>query len=341
MTTQLTDKESEKLFAQMSNAIRNQEFDKIDELATSPEEEDTQLPEEHEEGNPDTPEPTEKETPTPTGDDDIPADKEKPEEDEAKKKETTAEKTEQEKLAEALALIEKVKQENHNLRSQAGRVPHLQRQVQQIDKKLEELQKHATSPSSRPSTKLSERITPKLAKIKDADPELADVLAELLADATDGVATDLRDAEAQSLQNQRQAVEQEIREAEIARLLEMYPNAPEVFKSPSWKTWEAQQSDRIKLLANSDNADDVAFVFERYAADMIKLHPELAAKKEQDTPAPQNDEAAKIEAERQRKKQTTVVVGSPTPAGRKQMPENDAALFEEFSKQIRKEITGK
>lgn len=340
MTTQLNDKESEKLFAQMSNAIRNQEFDKIDELATSPEEEDTPTPEEHEEGEAGTPDPKDTETTSTTDEKEIPADEKKPEEDETKKKETTAEKTDQEKLAEALALIEKVKQENHNLRSQAGRVPHLQRQVQQIDKKLEELREQSTSPSSRPSTKLAERITPKLAKIKDADPELADVLADLLADATDGVATDLRDAETQSLQNQRKVVEQEIRDAEIARLLEMYPNAPEVFKSPSWKTWEAQQSDRIKLLANSDNADDVAFVFERYAADMIKLHPELAKKKEEETPS-QNDEAAKIEAERQRKKQTTVVVGSPTPAGRKQMPENDAALFEEFSKQIRKEITGK
>ena len=330
-----TTKEDEKLFAQMSSAIRDQEFDKIDELVTSPEKEDKSTEEVHE---PEVPDAEEVETSPEDGETEIPADK--PEEDKEEKKEPpAAEKTDQEKLTEALALLDKVKQENHNLRSQAGRVPHLQRQVQQIDKKLEELKEQATSPSSRPSTKLTERITPKLAKIKDADPELADVLAELLADATDGVATDLRDAETQSLQNQRKAVEQEIREAEVARLLEMYPNAEQVFKSPSWKTWEAEQSSQIRALANSDNANDVAFAFERYAEDMIKLHPELSKKAEQEQP--NNDDAARIEAERLRKKQTTVVVGSPTPAGRQQKPENDEVLFKQFSEQIRKEITGK
>ena len=329
-----TTKEDEKLFAQMSSAIRDQEFDKIDELVTSPEKEDKSTEEVHE---PEVPDAEEVETSPEDGETEIPADK--PEEDKEEKKEPpAAEKTDQEKLAEALALLDKARQENHNLRSQAGRVPHLQRQVQQIDKKLDEL-REAASPSSRPSTKLTERITPKLAKIKEADPELADVLAELLADATDGVATDLRDAETQSLQNQRKAVEQEIREAEVSRLLEMYPNAEQVFKSPSWKTWEAEQSSQIRALANSDNANDVAFAFERYAEDMIKLHPELSKKVEQEQP--NNDDAARIEAERLRKKQTTVVVGSPTPAGRQQKPENDEALFKQYSEQIRKEITGK
>lgn len=339
MTTNQSDKENEKLFAQMSSAIRNQEFDKIDELATSPEQEDTPTPEEHEEGKAGTPDPKDMETSPEDGDKEIPADEEQPEEDKDKKKETPAAKTDQEKLTEALALLDKVKQENHSLRSQAGRVPHLQRQVQQIDKKLEELKEQATSPSSRPSTKLTERITPKLAKIKDADPELADVLAELLADATDGVATDLWDAEAKSLQAQRQAVAQEIQDAEVSRLIEMYPNAEQVFKSPSWKSWEAKQSKQLQMLANSDSADDVAFAFERYAEDMVKLHPQLAQKKNEES-SPNNDEAARIEAERQRKKQTTVVVGSPTPAGRQQKPENDEALFKQFSEQIRKEITG-
>ena len=328
-----TNKEDEKLFAQMSSAIRDQEFDKIDELVTSPEKEDKSTEEVHE---PEVPDAEEVETSPEDGETEIPADK--PEEDKEEKKEPpAAEKTDQEKLTEALALLDKVKQENHNLRSQAGRVPHLQRQVQQIDKKLEELKEQATSPSSRPSTKLTERITPKLAKIKDADPELADVLAELLADATDGVATDLWDAEAKSLQAQRQAVAQEIRDAEVFRLVEMYPNAEQVFKSPSWKSWEAKQSRQLQMLANSDSADDVAFAFERYAEDMVKLHPELAQK--QGT-VPANDEAARIEAERQRKKQTTVVVGSPTPAGRQQKPDNDEALFKQYSEQIRKEITG-
>lgn len=339
MTTQLSEKESEKLFNQMSNAIREQDFDKVDELATSPvTEEETPPIEDHED---ETPPDTGDEVITPDDGEEVPAGDAEPDDvKDDKTKTKPAEKTAEEKLAEAMTLLQTVKNENHNLRSQAGRVPHLQRQMTQIDKKLEEIANHAASPSGRPSTKLNERITPKLAKIRDTDPELADVLAELLADATDGVATDLWDAETTSLQTQRKEVEQELKVEEINRLLEMYPNAPEVFKSPSWKHWEAQQSRQLQTMANSDYAEDVSFAFDKYASDMVRLHPELGQKPD-DVAPPHNDEAARIEAERIRKKQTSVSVGSPTSAGRRQLPDSDEKLFDEISKQIRKEISGK
>lgn len=348
--TQANTKEDEKLFAQISNAVRDQKFDDLDTLVTSPqddkkEEEDIQKVETPAEDEPEVETPDDDKKPDDkSDDDDTPADDAKqPEKDEeVDDKETPAESDEQVKLKEALELIEKVKKENHTLRSQAGRVPHLQRQVQQFDKKLEELKKLTTSPSSRPSAKLQEKINSKLAGIREADPILADALAELLADTTDGVAEDLRNAEIESLQTQRAATVEEYRQAEINRLLEMYPNAPEVFKSPSWKQWEENQSERMKTFARSDNADDVSFAFEKYAEDMAKLYPELVKKPETKEPEPKeaNDKAAKIEAERLRKKENAVVVGSPNAAGRQQKPDNDEALFEQFSKQIRKEISG-
>jgi len=346
--TQVSTKEDEKLFTQISNAIRDNKFEDLDELTASPQEE---IEEEEETPEEDTPaampeETPEEETPVETGDDNTPAksEEDEPEEDEDKKtKESTEEKDYQAKLKEALELIEKVKQENHALRSQAGRVPHLQRQVQQFDKKLEELKKLTTSPSSRPSAKLSEKISSHLSAIKDADPILAEALEKVLAEATDGVAEDLRNAEIESLQIQRQAAAEEYRKSEIDRLLQMYPNAPEVFRSASWKEWEENQSDRMKSLARSDDADDVAFAFEKYAEDMIKKYPELAVK-EPEKKAPekgQDDKARKIEAERRRKKESSVVVGSPSASGRQPKPDNEEALFREFSEQIRKELTGK
>ena len=347
--TQPNTKEDEKLFAQISNAVRDQKFDDLDDLVTSPtddkkEEEDNQTEETPAENEPEDKTPDDDKKPDDKSDDNAPADDDKqPEKDEvAEEKETPAEGDEQTKLKEALDLIEKVKKENHTLRSQAGRVPHLQRQVQQFDKKLEELKKLTTSPSSRPSAKLQEKINSKLAGIREADPILADALAELLADTSDGVAEDLRNAEIESLQLQRTATVEEYRQAEISRLLEMYPNAPEVFKSPSWKQWEESQSERMKSLARSDNADDVSFAFEKYAEDMAKLYPELVKKPETKEPEHKetNDKAAKIEAERQRKKENAVVVGSPNAAGRQQKPDNDEALFKQFSEQIRKEISG-
>ena len=311
----LDSKENEKLFNQMSNAIRDQDFDKLDELAESPETEDINTETEHEDAPVDEPE---------VNDDTHAIEPETKEDVEPK---------EEDKLAEALALLEKVKSENHALKSQAGRVPHLQRQVQQFDKKLEELQQLATSPSSRPSSKVKEKIEPKLSKIRDIDPELAEILDAIVSETTDGVANDLRDAEMQSLQRQREAAIKEFREAEASRLLEMYPNAGEVFKSASWKQWEGSQTAGVKALANSDHADDVALAFERYTQDMTKLHPEL--NKQSNT-----EEAERIEAERKRKLGSSAVLGAGNVPAVKSKNENPAAMFEEFSKQIRKEISG-
>lgn len=350
MSKVLTEKEAETLFAQMSSAIRSDDSEALDKLAMSPQEEEDistqgepEVPEKEE--VPEKPEEEDKPSKQEEGDDtpaaEVKDDEGKPEKADDKEDKTT-EKSDQEKLKEALELIEKVNKENHSLRSQAGRVPHIQRQMQQLDKKLEELEKLATSPSSRPSAKLSEKINQKLAKIREADSELADVLADVLADATDGVAEDMRTAEIESLRAQRKDAAEEYRKVETQRLLDMYPNAREVFQSPSWAEWKSKQSDRILGLAHSDNADDVSFAFQKYAEDMIKQHPELAKKAETPEPAVEtkDEEAEKIEAERQRKRETAVVVGNPNAAGRKQTPDDEAALFRKFSEEIRKERTG-
>lgn len=346
MTT-AEDKENEKLFSQMSTALRTQDWDKLDELATSPEEKkeeettEVETPAEEETKEPE--ESTKQEKESEESDTETPAEKQPEETEGDKDKETPAEETEQEKLRKALDLIESVKKENHALRSQAGRVPYLQRRLQELDTKLEKVTTLATSPSSQPSAKINPKITEKLKKIRDADPELADVLAEVMSEATDGVAAELRGAEIEALRSQREAVSKEYIKAETERLTEMYPNAGEVFASPSWTAWKESQTSRIRGLAESDSADDVAFAFEKYAQDMVKKYPELAPKEAASSEKKEepNGEAEKIEAERRRKKESTAVIGTPPAAGRTAKPDSEEALFKQFSAQIRKELTGK
>ena len=93
----------------------------------------------------------------------------------------------------------------------------------------------------------------------------------------------------------------------------------------------------MQTLAGSDSADDVVFALGKYADDMVKKYPELAQSKEQ--PAA-NAEAAKIEADRLRKKTTGATVSSPAAASKVKLPDDPVALFKMYSEQIRKERLG-
>lgn len=241
--------------------------------------------------------------------------------------------------------LQKMQKENHALRSQAGRIPHVQRKIKELDEKLEELNKRATSPSNRPSTAIQEKVKEALKGISETDAELADAIAQAVAHATTAQEDDAFNRERATLELLKQQNYAEYREAQVDRLLSMYPNAREVFSSPSWKQWKSEQTERILALAESDNADDVAFVFDVYAKDMVAKNPALAQKAEADEAAAKAKEeatrkAAQIEQERKSKQERSVVVGSPAAQGKVSLPDDPQALFEKFSSEIRKGISG-
>lgn len=124
----------------------------------------------------------------------------------------------------------------------------------------------------------------------------------------------------------------------------MYPNAREVFQDPNWAAWKQGQSKGIVNLADSDNADDVSYAFQKYAADMATKYPDLAKQTtepvKQAVVDPNVEKAEQIEAERKRKKESAVTIGSPNAAGKVDMPSDAQALFEKFSSEIRKQRLG-
>lgn len=336
MNTTQTDEELNKLFNEVSASLQSNDVVKLDELLkdeelsttateTAPAEETPPAETENADKTPPTAEtPTDEEEPTQTTE------------------QTNSEP--EDELGKLREQLKKLSADNHRLSSQAGRVPHLQRRLREIDQKLEQLDKVAASPSNRPSTAITSKLDEKLKNIRETDPELADTIAELakgLATATDEVADETLRRERDSLTAQREIDHREYVEHEKNRLLDMYPNAIEVFRSDSWKEWKSGQSERIIGLAQSDSADDVALAFRLYAEDMQRRFPEVGTQ----TPPPaattvQDPKAAQIEEERKRKKETAVVIGSPTAPGKSELPDNAEALFAKYSEDIRKSMTG-
>lgn len=293
--------------------------------------------EEVEEVSPDEDQPTEE-----SAEEDEQEEEEEPSEEAPKEpaEDEDEETAEEDPLSELKAQLEALRKENHSLKSQAGRVPHVQRRLKEIDKKLEELSTRRSSPSESPSAKIKPKVKERLESIRKSDPELADVIESAISDATDGLSEELYSREAESLTLQREQELLEFREEQAQQLLVKHPNAPEVFNSPAWAEWKKEQSPGIRALAESEYASEVSDAFQRYADDMVKKYPDLAPK---ETPASDNSEqekARQIEGERQRKKQTAVVSDSPKAAGKVKLPDDPAALFEKYSAQIRKERLG-
>lgn len=308
-----------KLFNEVSKAMQDDDINKISDLLAkeSPDEEeqlDTELPAEEN-----------------TLDEPEVEDVEDEDEDSSPPKEEAGKETD-DPLAELRAQLAAVQKENQALRSQAGRVPHVQRKLDELDKKLAQL---TASPSSQASAKITPKVDQLLKDIDETDPVLAKALKEVVATAVEGIDEEHRSREIESLRMLREQEGRAYQEAEAARLLEMYPMAPQVFTSPQWAAWKKEQPDHILKLAQSDNADAVALAFDLYAKDMQAKHPELV-------PATQvgNEKANKVEEERQRKKQTAANLDRPNAPVKDKGPQNPEALFAKFSEEIRKEIYG-
>ena len=338
MSNELSEKEAQELFAQAQDAIRAADNSKLNELMTGKQEE--QQEEQEQVTEEETQEEEEETTTTEQGTEEQPPSGKT--EEGTQEQENTKPKDELEELR---ARLETIQKENHALRSQAGRIPHVQRKLKELDKKLEELNTRAASPSNRPSAAVNEKVKEALKGIRETDAELADAIANAFATATTSQEDEAINREREQLTSLRQQEYAEYQAAEVDRLLGMYPNAREVFASPSYKQWKSQQTERIQSFANSDSADDISFVFELYAKDMVAQNPDLAksaAALEAEAQAKEENErkAAKIEQERKRKQESSVVVGSPAAQGKVSLPDDPKALFEKFSSEIRKSISG-
>ena len=178
--------------------------------------------------------------------------------------------------------ITKLEQEKaqfeHRFKSDLGRVAALQRKVDELSRALAAPQ---TAPVAEPAatspnvakTKFDEKI----ARVKELDPELADVLLALKEEALESSRRELTDKVSQTEQLFRQKEEQESWHREKARLLEMVPQADQVFSNPLWREWKESQTPGVLALASSSNADEMYLAMQKFAADTARMYPELAS----------------------------------------------------------------
>jgi hypothetical protein len=222
----------------------------------------------------------------------------------------------------------------HRFRSDAGRVAALQRKVDELLRAQAEpvpVKEPAKAPSVA-KTKFDE----KLAKARELDPYLADLMEALREDAIEKANSLVTDKVSQTEELLRQREEQETFNREKTRLLEMVPQADEVFRNPAWRQWKESQPPAIFALANSLNADEMYLAMQKFAADMQRDYPDLYPAQAPTAGAPAaNPTADKVATDRARK----LAAATPPTAGTaakqgKVGPQTEEELFNLVSQQL-------
>lgn len=324
--------DQEKLFRDISRAMREQDSEKLDALMEAPLEVEEPIA-----VNDTTSEvAVANTTPTEEKKEDTP-----PEEAEVEDTSKSEDEKQKDKPQDAASLpadeLARLKEENHRLKSQAGRVPSLQRKQQELEKKLTQILKNGALPSSQP--KLSSKVTDKLKALEADDPALAQTLHELLADQSEEIHKSVTAGtkEAFEVISEREALD--VTQRELGKLMDMYPNAVEVFQNAHWQQWVRDLPESWQQLSSSMYADDVALLFERYKRDLSEQYPDMGKKDVTpvtDTAAEPPAKAAKVQEERERKLHAPVVKSVKT-SPKQELTDDPTALFKQAYEKIVKD----
>lgn len=318
----------DKLFEQVSKAMQEGDSVKLSELLAQESPQDEEQPESEQ------PE-EEVEAPAEEEEQEEQQEQEPSDEDGEDKEEAKEEdKKDDDPIAQLRAEIEYLKKTTQSHSSQVGRVSSLQRRLSEYDRQLAAL-REATS------GKTSEKVKPKLDEalkdLEETDPVLANTLKSVLTNALNEVDSNAVAQEEKRIQALRETDYESYRAEQYNLLIERVPNAPDVFKSESWKNWKKSQEEHVLDLATSDSASAVIMALDLYKRDMLAAHPELAPKPKDEAAV---ERARQVEESRKRQQQTTPQVPSGKAPSSKKGPIDEQALFNKFSEDIRKDIRG-
>lgn len=240
--------------------------------------------------------------------------------------------------------IEQLRAEVHRLRSDAGRVPYVQRRNQELERELQQLRaKDAATkaaPSNNDDVELDAETKAIIDELKETDPVMAKAyervakLAVSTANAKVSTAFEEFTRTAQESDDERYYNEQK------AMLVERVPQAYQIFATNEWQQWKQGLTPARRAMAESPHAEEVVTAIYAFAADMQALRGGAPQQPAPAQPAPAGSEPAVDEAAikaaqaRNRKVATAAEVSSSAAKATEEFDE--AKMFEEMYTQIGK-----
>lgn len=248
--------------------------------------------------------------------------------------------------AKVQALRDERSQLEHRVKSELGRLPHLQRKVDELSRQLSAPQNkpEKTEPAATKTSVTASKFAEKLAEARAVDPALADLIEATLEAMREEVAVPLRE-ELTNEVNQTKALfadkeQEQLWTSEKSKLLQMVPQADDVFKHPLYKEWKSTLPQNMYNLASSIYADDVVVALEQFSKYVATVAPELVTPPQATPAVPakvDTSAADKVAADRARKLNgTPPSTSAQSPKGGDGIPENPEELFKYVTEKIRK-----
>lgn len=160
--------------------------------------------------------------------------------------------------------IARLKEELHRAKSDAGRLPFLNRRVQELERQLTKVPSPAAKPGE--TEELPPHLKEKIARMREIDPDNADLMEEIYR-ANAAKAAEVANAfnTAQQLAAERE--EEEYVRSEYNKVVNAIPEAEAVFRSSEWKQWVGMLTPNHRAMAESSNANEVITALQAFAVD--------------------------------------------------------------------------
>jgi hypothetical protein len=163
--------------------------------------------------------------------------------------------------------LEEIKTAEHKLKSDAGRIPSLQRKLAELDRKLADISANPSktkdaSGNDAPAFTLKSDA---MEAFKVSDPELAKAIEDSIAAAYGAIKAETADRTREITTAFTESAKEDFYEVEWSKLVSQVPNAGAVFQTPEWKTWREQQTPGVRALADSDYSDDVVLALKMFS----------------------------------------------------------------------------
>lgn len=238
---------------------------------------------------------------------------------------------------------EELKKELQRYKSDAGRVPFIQRRMAELEREVRAYKARESQPTQGGSTpasnvagvELDEETKAQIEELREVDPTMAKAMERIAKAAIAGsrqnaeaVITSYTQAEQEEADN-RFLIEQQ------TELVRDVPRAYEIFATPQWKQWKETLTPGQRAMAESAYANDVKQAIYAFAAVMNQSQP-AAVTPTVETPqvAVSTEASDKVKQARERKVGTSAEIK--TGSAKKSVELDEDAYFREAYEKIGK-----
>lgn len=162
-----------------------------------------------------------------------------------------------------------IREQLHRAKSDAGRVPHLNRKVQELERELTRLRTPAATPDT-PSD-LPANLKTRIEKMKEIDPEMAEILEETYR-ASSARTEEVAAAYSRYTQSQQAREDEQHLQSEYSKVIAAIPEAEAVFRSPEWEDWKKRLTPNHLAMADSIHSNEVINALQAFQHDAQHLY---------------------------------------------------------------------